>query len=762
MTLLLAAEITWLLGTLKVIDLPFLGRKSQKGLVEAGHVVKMRQDLKRRARSSLVWESSRESDTLYYHDSILTLSQSEANLYLKDKTELHLAENTLVSLEPTDGKSNSEIRLRFSKGDIRARNPARATELKDDDWTVTLEKGSDVSVRKQNGQVEFDVHQGKAILNNQNGVQVLGVDDVLRMQDGKIEKLSKNPNLKWKDTPNRSYTLTPIGAVPVQWVGKAKRIQVQKVGEPTETVTLADEEQSKILPLPPGSYTLRLEDETGMSEATRIEVWSAPRIVLRKPLPRDRLLTMTDNEFVWSLLPEVKEYRLRLFRAGAPDNLFSSKVNFFNVRYNEEADLTWAVEGLDGDGHVIPSPYDNPLYFRHEPFQAPKLKTPLLRHPAKQKEDGAFWFRLLIPEAHAQQSHDLEAVFQWESVEGADQYVIEICAEPDFRKTEIMKTVKKPEFVWRKFDLRKYYWRVAAGHSGGRMGVFTQPVELDFTALKPGETGDINGVTVKKVEASKQAPAPKLVEAVVKKPEPIAITEPPPLVREPEKPRRPMMNRFGFTWAPSYRLTNLTGQESTNLKLAGMSPDSWRVDMEKPLNDIDYWFFDFWRSEQTWKPEPVGEYPFQSNLNIPETWIRFEKGTSQSPYRHGLSIHQTFAPRRLETEAIVNKEYWLFGYRGTFAYETPWTDQPSERVSSSLIGFSLSTAGQIHELAVDFSYKKYLFWKTDERSFYLGAQVTGIMQAGQSQGSLISGFLFLGFDWFRQPSQAQPQSEGQK
>ncbi len=768
--LLLAGEVTWLLSTLQVISIPFFSRSKQKGSVEAGYVIRSRQDLKRRARNSLVWETSKDADTLYYYDSILTLSQSEANLYLKDQTELHLAENTLVTLEPSDGKSNSEIRLRFSKGDVRARNPAMATLLKDDDWSVMLEVGSEISVRKQNGQVEFDVHQGRAILNNKTGIQILGVEDILRMQDGKaIEKLTKNKNLKWKETPDRNYTLTPVGAVPVKWQGRAQKIQIQKVGQAIETVPIGDGEQEKILPLPPGSYTLRLEDESGVSESTRIEVWSAPRIVLRKPLPRDRLKTLVDNDFVWSLLPEVKEYRLRLFRAGAPENVFSSKVNFFDLRYNDEADLTWAVEGVDGEGHIIPSPYDSPVFFRHDPLQAPVLKGPTLRKPAHEKDEGAFWFRLLMEQAHAQEPSDLEAVFQWEPVPGADQYVIEICSTPDFRQTEVMKTVRTPEFVWRKFVMGKYYWRVAAGHSAGRMGVFTAPVELNFQDLKPGQTGEINGVVIQKVEVKKivvskpkqvkPVAPPKLVEAVVPPPEP-AEALPAPVLIPVLNPVRVLLPRFGFAWAPSYRATDLVGSESTHLRLAGKAPMTFHVDMEKPINENEFWAFDFWRADQTWKPEPAAEFPFQSDLKIPETWIRVEKGSRFRAYRQGLSIHQSFTPQRLENEALSNKEQWLFGYRGSFLWEKPLTEYVSEKTSSALFGFSVSTSGSVHELAADLLMKRYLPFRFDDRSYFIGFETNVVLQAGASRGTQVSGFILLGMDWFRKPFQRESESEG--
>jgi hypothetical protein len=60
--------------------------------------------------------------------------------------------------------------------------------------------------------------------------------------------------------------------------------------------------------LPIGSYKVRLQNSEGLSDAKTVEVWPAPHIYLQRPLPRDRIKTSADYEFIWSMDKEIKKY----------------------------------------------------------------------------------------------------------------------------------------------------------------------------------------------------------------------------------------------------------------------------------------------------------------------------------------------------------------------------------------------------------------------------------------------------------------------
>src|SRR4051812_8356011 len=113
--LALIAEILLLLGHLNI--LPIFSSDS-KDKIKAGYVLKTEKDLKKKVADGLMWDSVEKDDSLYFNDSLLTLSESSATLYLYEKTEINLSENTLVTIEPEDKDNSGQIRLKFSKGDL--------------------------------------------------------------------------------------------------------------------------------------------------------------------------------------------------------------------------------------------------------------------------------------------------------------------------------------------------------------------------------------------------------------------------------------------------------------------------------------------------------------------------------------------------------------------------------------------------------------------------------------------------------------------
>lgn len=735
--LLLCGEITWLLSNLQIIHLPFLGPSHHNdNRREAGYVIQARQDLKKRAPDSLIWENSKEKDVLFYQDSILTLSQSSATLYLNDETELHLSENTLVSLEEPDDRSSSEIRLRFSKGDVRARNPFAKTQLSDGDWTVTLDKGTDVSLRKDQGSVELEVHQGKAVLQNSQGEQILDDKEILKIQNGKIDKLSKNESLHWrKSEPVRHYTVTDEDVIPLEWEGTAQKILVQKLNAPDQTITVTPEQISTNVVLPPGSFRLRLQDQEGVSEPLDVEVWRAPHILLRKPLPRDRIKTYADQEFIWSLLPEIKEYRLKLFNADRSyEKTYSQEANFIDLRFEEEKDLFWQVEGLDHDGHTIPSFYENSLYIRHDPLEAPKLKTPLLRKPAGRRNGASLW-NLLVPMAQAAEE-EFEAVFQWEPVSQADQYVIEISSQPDFRTTEVNQTVRETQFVWRKFSGKKYYWRVAAGTSKGRMGVFSEAVELKVQDLKLGEEADINGVHVKKLEKvvrkAKEPPAPEKVEVAKAEPTPTPV---PQVVRA-------LQTQWTFAYAPSGQNISLHGEQESNVNLSGLVRQGFMIETNRPLENERELAISLLYNSQTWTPSSASEFPFQDDLKVSQIFLNMERGSNISSWRWGLSINEDNTVGRISGENVSMTPIWMLGPRMSYVRNF-WK-----------AGLAVVTSGKVFDVVTDVQAKATLF-RINSMSFFGGFQGNAVYQMQTSGGgSELRGFLLLGIDFLSPPAES--------
>ncbi len=158
---LLLIETSLLLARMGL--LPFFKIFSQTDESEkmAGRIVHVEKDLRRRGVNSLVWESYGDSEPVFYHDSVLTLEQSAATLALYNNTQVHLNENTLVTIEPNDKNHSGEIRLRFHRGGIRAQTADKDANVAAEDWYADIKPGSDVDMRRMGGVDEVFVRKGQ-------------------------------------------------------------------------------------------------------------------------------------------------------------------------------------------------------------------------------------------------------------------------------------------------------------------------------------------------------------------------------------------------------------------------------------------------------------------------------------------------------------------------------------------------------------------------------------------------------------------------
>lgn len=728
--LLLIAEVIWLFADLRWIQLPsFIKKLSSADSKQAGHVLSSKNDLKRRGVNSLIWEKAQENEILYYYDSVLTLSQSSAKLYLKDQTELLLSENTLVTLEEPEDKSKSEIRLRFSKGDFKARNPSARTSISGDHWYMNLEKGSEVQLRKEQSSYEFEVLSGQATLQTPEGTETLNDTSIIRFgTDQKINKIEKNQNLQWLEKkPVRIYVLDEQAQVPLQWTGQATKINISRTGEEENVTPVAPGQDSATLNLKPGSYTLRLGDANGLSSARTIEIWKAPHIILKKPLPRDRLKVGEDYEFVWSSEENVKEHQVQLQGKGNIRTESSSQ-NFKILRFDKEEDLEWKVEARDDEGFLIPALYQNKIFLREEPLQAPKLKSPMIQLPGT---SGRFnWLKLFMSEAIAadRTNPNREILFEWEAVAGASSYTIEISSDPGFRKPEVIETVSSTEFIWKKFDpKKKFYWRVAAAGSSGKMGLFSEPIEVQPNYLTKTPQNEVvplpappEKVLITKPEVSQEKPAP---------PAPVATPEPAPTsIAAIELPNIP--SGWGIAWAPSYKILNLVGEANTKIQLSGGVPLGARIEFQSGLiNNLHVYKFSLWGASQQWKPSPPSEFSIQENLNIPEAWLLISRENAFTNHSIGISLHQSLTLERKSEQAITHKTLLIPGFRYGVQFG----------------GIRYGVHFGIGEYGLDVDFKRYF---SGAGLYYGGAgHVTyQSQQAGRGfQGNLI---FLLGFDRF--------------
>jgi hypothetical protein len=741
----LILETVWLLAELNLISLPFLNRhKNSKGLVEAGYIIKAQSDIKKRGANSLIWEATKQDDILYYRDSVLTLSESTATLYLKDQTELQMSENTLVTLEEPEESSNAEIRLRFSKGDLTARNPFAKTQIESKDWVVNLEKGAEVAMRKTDQAYEFEVLTGQASLQTDKGTEALGDSKIIKINDSQqIESIDKSLNLKWSEPkPERIYTFEDKAIVPLQWQGSANAIRIERQGQVSENKALKAEQQNTDVELPVGSYQIRLEDQNGISNAKTIEVWQAPKIILKKPLPRDRISLDSPLEFVWSADSKVKSYQLKLSNG----QIYNSEDNAKAIKFDQEQDVIWKIEAVDEQGFVIPSLYESKVYLRSNTLAAPKLKTPkLIEEIEPQQQDSdepdlkqqknkqpnskileikepfsaikksmsekvyvKLLFKLFSQTAQAQVLRKKQVIFEWEPVSGANQYIIEISSDPEFKKPEVIETLSSTRYVWKKYDARKkYYWRVASGHSNCQMGLFSEPTELQ--------------VIVEKIQ-----PEPKPKEVQAEASAPIAPTQTPvPVAAEETKPTETKQElerniyegiaSWQLGYMGTYKSASVPGDQNSRIELGGLAALGADFQFKKQIASENLVLGQFSVSSQKWKPNLQNTNSTQPELSMLEIESSLRYANIKSTWQYGLAVHQSFYAER-ELQNIKNVNVLLVGSEIAKYFNSNF-----HAMAGYLVGSKIS------ETKFSIKYNNY-FGET--KNYYYGVYLTGYSQSG--------------------------------
>lgn len=649
----------------------------------AGVVARSENDLRRRGVDSLVWEETRGDETVYYYDSVLTLSQSSALLKLDAGSEVELAENTLVTIEPREEVGSGEIRLRFMRGNLSARNPFSATKIHAPDFSVDVAAGSELQLR-QTGEKDFEVRmvKGSAQVNGDKeggGSFAAAPGKLLRFQNGRGVELKLDEGLKWIDPPQaKIYSHEPLREFVFQWQGEASEFRLQTSGAAEQVVALQTSQRSLRMMLPFGDHVAYLRSGNYSGEGLAFRVWRAPTLHLLMPLPRNRVRTDEMTFFMWTRVPEASRY---VFKLKGDAHSLDEKLNangFQNI-FREEDDAEWGVWAVDREGFEIPPLYKYPIFIRHTPFEAPLLNSPKLRKPAKADEAKGAWLLrevmgLILPMAHADDGNKnknenqdetfevgkFEAVFSWQPVKGADLYVIEISESPDFRSPVVSKRVSRTEFVWKDFAGKNYFWRVAAGSRSGRMGVFSEPSPLSQEG----------GVEIRaKVEEPVGAPVSD-VEAKNEPSNKIAAAEPPfpakPLAstgskvkneQSPEEQAKgadvtgasePTTNtpverkieprRRRIFWRGGFGTLNAKESRTVTADLSGMKLASVAFEQDMLVQETSWWTLTVKYSRAKFTPESKAEYPFQDDITTQQGEVLWTSAYTDSPWGWGLSV----------------------------------------------------------------------------------------------------------------------------
>lgn len=682
----LVFEVAWFLNDFKIIHVPIFDRTEFISFKPSvGKIQEIKKGVRRRAQDSIVWEESNEKDVLYNFDSVLTLPQSSAMVTLKNETKITMSENTLILIENQEEQSDSKVRLRFAKGDMRAVGAAGVnTEIATEEWTVDAQAGSELNLRQvEGGKVEVEVIKGEAKLKNEKKKEEKSITQgkVLSLEKDKIVEervMAVATNWVTKDG-TRLYTFNLPALMEIEWSGEAESIWHLLPDRKVEKIKIHSGENRKNIELESGTHSLRLERQGTVSKTIQVSVWPAPVMHLLSPLPRDRVRPGEEVPFSWNGTNLAKSYKLQFSDKSDFSTVISETAvdpAFVKLNLKREGPFHWRIIGVDDLGYQIPPLYSNPLYNYKDLLDAPVIKSPKARQPANKNPEGASFNFIKIFFEFAQAAELYDVIFEWEPVNGAEHYTIEIDKDGTFRRPITMVKSESPKFLWQAAPIGKYFWRVSAGR-GSTLGKFSSPQLIDLAkVLRDSTVGEEQGITLKPAEpppAPVPPPAPKieLPKKVVMKPKPVPVKieeqkpEPPPapVVEKKEEPKpepkpepppkpkvvvkpppaEPKFQReyhFEFYLGAGYDQKTLGVQTNLPVKLSDFLTKIIGFNMSASMPRDRNIVLSSQITTNTWKSKQASEFPAQSELsemnwrnNLYWEWNKAKSGL-------GLSLSQ--------------------------------------------------------------------------------------------------------------------------
>jgi hypothetical protein len=656
-----------------------------------GWLVDKKQNVKRRVQGSVVWEDSEKSDTLLGNDSILTLENSSAQLELDNNVRINLHENTLVVLEPPGEEADESLRIRFSRGNLLAKNGGQKIRVGSGEWQLQALPGTDLSLKTlDNEKVEVQVTSGSVEVRSDespNKVEQVAPGSRFTLDKSTMSEVKTvSSQLVFEQrSEERLYSHEfPIPFI-ARWKGDPDRLRIVQPGQEPKYISIPPDQESHQLDLTPGTYYLSLAKGDEISSEVIVRALPAPAIRYTSPLPRDRFAAGDSIPFSWLPLEGAKKYELSIANSQRERWRADAAATRSDLAVPLEGELQLRVFGIDDLGFRIPPQYSLPLFIIRDPLAPPKLENPTPepteRTPAQDKPHGDeaksnqktfHWLAVLLwpftPTAMAddQKAEDNEPshklVFSWFEVQGADFYNIEVSSDSSFSAPEVLTKVTAPSFTWMQYQKKVYYWRVAAGSNSGRMGLFSQTAMVDLTKVHQLKTGEIS-------------PGVRLVSDAPAKP--VATTsKPPPAEPAPAlapEPRTPEPTREGhwtfLTEADFHHLSysfehefsaslsgfvNLAGLVGFDFEPAGLVSDS-------TLHRARWSYL-----QTTWEPKDLSLTPYQNELQSSSHTLTYLYFFNRSELGYGMQTLLLPTLSRADLERLETDSQWLVGPTGGY------------------------------------------------------------------------------------------------
>jgi hypothetical protein len=402
MIMAFVCELFLFAADLGILPSPWVEHSAKSELSRIGKVSWKRQSVQKKARDSILWQSSESGEPLYSYDSVLTLKNSSAKLKLDSNIQIDLQKNTLVVLEPSLGEDNGrKFRIQFFKGDLRSKTGDSPLSMQSGSWTVEAKQNTDLALKTlQNGRLSVEVRTGSAKVQKSSGGKTTAVMSGTRLElsEQRVEQQQNlSDDLVWESESlfvNHFSFEFPV-TFQLRRRGQGRTLVANNTRGDEISYPLDAEQRLKSLFLDPGTWNFRLENPDSTSKTLSVNLYPAKKTRHLYPLPRSRVDPQSQVDFSWAPNADADSYKLIITSASQKEPIVKlTQSPQGQHEFDLPADYKWKVIGLDESGFEISNHYEYPLYVIPDPLAPPKLIDPLeapsIRQPAESGDrDGA-------------------------------------------------------------------------------------------------------------------------------------------------------------------------------------------------------------------------------------------------------------------------------------------------------------------------------------------------------------------------------------
>lgn len=583
LTALLGIEVYFL-----VHDISFLGSGSAMKITTPpiADLVSSRNTVRVQAPGDIVWEDTRDGQTLYRRQTLMTLEDSRAEIAFLDGTGLMMEEGSMIQLEKSpsnDGNDYNRILVQLVRGKLqklKARGEGKLGPESPELWVAVgnshaiLSPDSELSITagpESAGGNTISVIKGEIRVQSPAGVAQVQAGDRITVQDRGSQEAPTTKKTPFSLlSPRKGHVIVISDAAPIKVQFEWLNLPLAQAAESAYELQVSTDSSFKgdflstrigftqpplrevktrlELPSPRAStrwyWRVRTLNNKAISEVESFELKPLLGPDLIAPLSGAKAKQAPLTHFAWEGVEDGASYEFEL-KGGASARTLETAQTHLSIENIAAGTYTWRVRAKRKDRNLTPWSDARGLQvlpadaIERAPPPPPELLDPEVEKRPARKPKKRSWIDFLFPSAWADEAVVAEinvyrVHLRWKKVPGVSKYRVQVAKDKKFSEILGEAEATQPRWSWPyplglKLPQGKAYYRVASVDREGRAGGYSQakPIVIpqEVLAREPVRFDPISQAAVPVAQPAAPAPTSRAESSAPQ----VSVSSAPPL-----------------------------------------------------------------------------------------------------------------------------------------------------------------------------------------------------------------------------------------